>query len=700
MIKTLVVKPLGLVLQNAGLISDQQLAIALKDKSRLSNLKIGEIMAIRGWIKLETANFFAEQWPQLLNQFQDQPLGQYFKAAALLSEYQINEILQQQQKTGLKFGSVAVSNGLLGQNTVDFFLQQLELIHDIDTQLEGTAHINYIENYLLTNKQCDPIELLELYQQIWQQKEISGNGSKEEQELVKSGLVINCRGKLKLAKPIYRSIFDQNWIDREINILQPYSKIRLKLFGIEAKAHSPYQVLKEVRTWTGNQPFLSQKLYQIIRNGNLFISEGQEAKVIRELVQIHIIEDWQHKSAAQHLQELSDRLTQNKQCSPLELLNTYNKIRLRGELLANESLEQAELLDIGLIKQENHRVTVANQIYQSVFNQGWIEAQSSQLLDKPNSTKKAKQKNKYLVKYQPKVKKTNKIVNSMLIFLALISSVVIGIDFWLKIREKRLFLQATKMLQQNEYEIALAHYDRVLQIDNGNYRAWHNRGYALAGLSQYALMLQSCSSATAIQPDAQDSWNCQGEALSILGKPQEALTAFKQAIAIDAQEPNFWLNKAEALLKLEQSQPALEASDRAIKLLKLRVSSTTVKTDLQFAWQNKGQAFLQQEQYNQALAAFKQALSYNPDYLSAQWGKAIALQKSGNYAEAQVELEQILKRKDLSSSQKAVTLFYQGLNFCGVGEVSLGVNSLAMAMKLDPEYEEARTAQAQCFQNK
>lgn len=570
MTKTLVVKPLGLVLQNAGLISDQQLAIALKDKSRLSNLKIGEIMAIRGWIKLETANFFAEQWPQLLNQFQDQPLGQYFKAAALLSEYQINEILQQQQETGLKFGSVAVSNGLLGQNTVDFFLHQLELIHDIDTQLEGTDHINYIENYLLTNKQCAPIDLIELYQQIWQQKEISGNDSKEEQELVKSGLVSKDRGKLKLAKPIYRSIFDQNWIDREINILQPYSKIRLKLFGIEAKAHSPYQVLKEVRTWTGNQPFLSQKLYQIIRNGNLFITESQEAKIIRELVQIHIIEDWQHKSAAQHLQELSDRLTENKQCDPLELLNTYKKIWLRGNLSANESLAQAELIDIGLIKQENNQVTVANQIYQSVFNQGWIEEQSIQLLDKRNSTKRAEPEKKYLVKYPSSDKKNSKIVNTILVFLALISSVVIGIDFWLKIREKSLFSQATKMLQKNEYETAVAHYDRVLQLDNRNYQAWHNRGYALAGLSQYPLMLQSCSSATAIQPDAQDSWNCQGEALSILGKPQEALTAFKQAIALNAQEPIFWLNKAEALLKLEQSQPALEASESGNQITRIK----------------------------------------------------------------------------------------------------------------------------------
>ena len=700
MVKTLIFKPLGLVLQKAGLISDKQLATALQDKNRLSNLKLGEIMASRGWIKLETANFFAEQWPQLLNKFQDKPIGQHFKEAALLSECQINDILQQQQRTGLKFGSVAVLNGLIDQSTVDFFLEQLELIHNIDSQLEGKTNINYIENYLLKNKKCDPIDLLELYQQIWQQKEIRSNGSEEEKELVNSGLVTISRGKLKLAKSVYHSIFNQSWIDRELNILQPYGRIRLKLFGIETKASSPYQVLQEVRTWTGNQPFLIQKLYQIIRNGNFFISEGQEAQMIGELVQTHIIDDWKHKSAAQHLQQLSDRLTENKQCSPLDLLKAYKKIWLRGELLADRSLEQAELRDIGLIKRENNKVAVANRIYRSVFNQSWIEEKLVQLAENISSPTQPEQEYKNLVEYRFKRQKTSKIFIILLVWLALISSVVIGINFWLKNREASLFQKATHMLQKKEYETALSAYDQVLQIDNRNYRAWHNRGYALAGLKQYEDMLQSCSSATAIQPNAQDSWNCQGEALYTLEKYEQALTAFEQAIALDAQEPIFWLNKAESLLKLEQSQSALEAIDKAIELLEKAQSGksdTRVKADLQSAWNNKGQAFLQQQEYNQALAAFQQALNYNRDYLSAQWGKAIALQKLGRYSAAKTELDLILGRTDLSSSQKAVTWFYQGLNLCEAGEISSGIQAFAIAIKIDPNYEEAKTAQANCL---
>ena len=163
-------------------------------------------------------------------------------------------------------------------------------------------------------------------------------------------------------------------------------------------------------------------------------------------------------------------------------------------------------------------------------------------------------------------------------------------------------------------------------------------------------MLQSCSSATAIQPDAQYSWNCQGEALSVLGKLQEALTAFEQAIALDAQEPIFWLNKAESLLALDQVSTGIRGEQRyGIALLEQvqsdessgRVKSRFVK----LLGTYKGQALLQQQEDNRALAAFKQALNYNPDHLSAQWGKAIALQKSGNYSAAKTELELILNEQ-------------------------------------------------------
>lgn len=706
MVKTLIVKPLGLVLQKAGLISNEQLATALQDQNQLSNLKIGEILAIKGWIKLETANFFAEQWPKLLEHFQDRPLGQHLKAAALLNEYQIREILRKQQQTGLQFGSIAVSTGSVPQSTVDFFLEQLDLIHKIYAQLQGTNSINKIENYILKNQKCAPVDLIKLYRKIWQNKEIASKGNELEKELVNSGLINLSGDKLKLARPIYHSIFNQNWIERKLHTLQSSNRSRSKMFGIETKASSPHRVLKEVSTWTGDKPLLNQKVYQIIRGSNFFIAEGQEARFIGKLVQTYMIDDWRHKSLAQHLQEVSENLLQNKKCFPLALLRVYKKIWLKGELVADNSIEQAELLDIGLIRRENNKVKLANRIYHSVFNQSWIEEQlvfsvektSNKRVKAEKTPEKTPEKTSEKTSETPKYRKMSILI---LIWLILIGSMAVGMNFWLDNRERKVFQLATRMLQQREYEAALFTYDQVLEINRLNYRAWHNRGYALAGLNQYQQMLQSCSSATEIEPEAKDSWNCKGEALYSLDRYQEALAAFEQAKALDAQEPVFWLNIAESLLQLKQSEAAGTAVDNAIALLETTKSSPSnvdVKTDLATAWTNKGEAFLQQQRYYPALDSFKQALNYNEYYLSAQWGKAIALQKLEFYSEALLELNLVLRRNDLSSSQQAVTLFHQGVNFCELGEITMGVEALDRAIKINPDDPKVKNARDKCLE--
>ncbi len=120
-------QPLGQLLNEAGLISAQQIETALQDQFKSPNLKIGEIMALRGWIKQETADFFVEEWYELVVQEQKYPLVYYFRKAALLSEEQINYILEEQtnKEEKVRFHHLAVRMGFLKQQTVDFLVKNL-----------------------------------------------------------------------------------------------------------------------------------------------------------------------------------------------------------------------------------------------------------------------------------------------------------------------------------------------------------------------------------------------------------------------------------------------------------------------------------------------------------------------------------------------------------------------------------------------
>ncbi len=116
---------LGEVLRDANLITDAQLQTALRDKEEYKHQKIGEILALRGWLKQETVDFFAERWPNCLKQGAKYPIGEYLKQAALLDQEDIENILYLQQDLKIKFGEIAVAQGLLTQKTLDFFLNNL-----------------------------------------------------------------------------------------------------------------------------------------------------------------------------------------------------------------------------------------------------------------------------------------------------------------------------------------------------------------------------------------------------------------------------------------------------------------------------------------------------------------------------------------------------------------------------------------------
>ena len=116
---------LGEVLCHADLISSAQIQVALNDQRHQCNLRLGKILALRGWLKSETADFFVEEWPILLARTNRQRLGDYFRQAALLTHGQIDDILAEQQHTGFKFGAVAVLHGWIRPQTLAFFLEHL-----------------------------------------------------------------------------------------------------------------------------------------------------------------------------------------------------------------------------------------------------------------------------------------------------------------------------------------------------------------------------------------------------------------------------------------------------------------------------------------------------------------------------------------------------------------------------------------------
>jgi hypothetical protein len=148
-------KLLGEILQEAGLVSAAQVEMALSDQSFYEDMRIGEILALRGWLKQETADFFAERLPVIIKQPHKKPLGIYLKEAGLLSEEQIKAILLEQQKNmslRVRFGKLVVSKGLLKQSTIDFFLDNLSARAEQDKVYISQAVLKTLSNQPFPHK--------------------------------------------------------------------------------------------------------------------------------------------------------------------------------------------------------------------------------------------------------------------------------------------------------------------------------------------------------------------------------------------------------------------------------------------------------------------------------------------------------------------------------------------------------------------
>jgi AAA-like domain len=149
--------------------------------------------------------------------------------------------------------------------------------------------------------------------------------------------------------------------------------------GLMEKASNPQAVLREILAWTGGQPFLTQKLCNLVQKSSACISNGDEAGRIESLVRSRIIENWVAQDDPIHLRYISDRLLNNEQRVG-RLLGIYREILQHGEIDADRtSDEQMELRLSGLVVAQQGKLKVYNRIYESVFNLNWVEEQLTHL---------------------------------------------------------------------------------------------------------------------------------------------------------------------------------------------------------------------------------------------------------------------------------------------------------------------------------
>ena len=155
--------------------------------------------------------------------------------------------------------------------------------------------------------------------------------------------------------------------------------------GLVIQTPNTQAILQEVLNWTGGQPFLTQKICQLLvtssqaaLNEPLSIPSGMEPFWVDSVVKSHIIAHWESQDEPEHLRTIRDRLLYDNRRTG-RLLGIYQRSLEGHAVPTDDSRDQIDLLLSGLMVQQQGQLQAKNRIYETVFNLAWVQRQLTAL---------------------------------------------------------------------------------------------------------------------------------------------------------------------------------------------------------------------------------------------------------------------------------------------------------------------------------
>ena len=148
------------------------------------------------------------------------------------------------------------------------------------------------------------------------------------------------------------------------------------LLGLADSVRDPEGILQAILHWTGGQPFLTQKVCQLVAQAAANYRETSThasptpAQIVEYVVRTYVIDNWEMQDEPPHLKTIRDRIRSNARVG--QLLEMYQTALIRGRIVQDGSPEQIELRLSGLVVERLGTLQVYNPVYRAVFNAEWI----------------------------------------------------------------------------------------------------------------------------------------------------------------------------------------------------------------------------------------------------------------------------------------------------------------------------------------
>ena len=171
-----------------------------------------------------------------------------------------------------------------------------------------------------------------------------------------------------------------------------------------------------------------------------------------------------------------------------------------------------------------------------------------------------------------------------------------------------------------EFSLAIADYDRVIELKADHADAYANRGFSKNTLGDYSGAVADYHQAIALSPHEENFYNNRGLALLNLGEIESAKADFSKSMALNPKFSDTYVNLGNAFLLQNKPQEACMYYDQAIQL----------KPETEGAYWNKSLALLLQGNFREGWQLYEWRLKQDPEpfpsYHAQPWRGEPALQ--------------------------------------------------------------------------
>jgi tetratricopeptide (TPR) repeat protein len=188
---------------------------------------------------------------------------------------------------------------------------------------------------------------------------------------------------------------------------------------------------------------------------------------------------------------------------------------------------------------------------------------------------------------------------------------------------------------QNQYEMAITHCSKAIEINENYITAYTYRGLSYSSLKQYDQAIADFSKVIEIIPIATGAYINRGTVYLDQQKFDLAVSEFTKSIVINPKEPQAWLNRGLAYFQQNKNDLAISDCNKAIELEERYWN----------AYFCLGLAFSNQEKYELAITNFNKAVELVPKTKASilYCMQGITYTKMGNFESAITSLEQGVK---------------------------------------------------------